>query len=52
MSTLETRMPIQRGVCARCGARDAHPAIVTALAGGPAFVLVCDSCGGYRGYNG
>ncbi|WP_426626198.1 hypothetical protein ACPPVW_09300 [Leifsonia sp. McL0607] len=52
MSTLETRTPIQRGVCPRCGAHDARPAIVTTLAGGPTFVLVCDSCGGCRGYNG
>ncbi len=52
MSTLETRTPIQRGVCPRCGTRDARPAIVTTLAGGPAFVLVCNSCGGCRGYNG
>lgn len=52
MSTLETRTPIRRGVCSNCGTRDAHPAIVSTLAGGPAFVLVCDACGSCRGYNG
>lgn len=52
MSTLETRTPIHRGVGPRCGTRDARPAIVTTLAGGPAFVLVCDSCGRCRSYNG
>ncbi|WP_235493512.1 hypothetical protein [Leifsonia sp. Leaf336] len=52
MSILETRISIPRGVCPRCGTSDARPAIVTTLAGRPAFVLVCDRCGGCRGYNG
>jgi hypothetical protein len=52
MSTLETREPISRNSCMRCGARPARPAIVTTQAGGPSFVLVCLQCGACRGYNG
>lgn len=52
MSTLETRMPITRNTCSRCGDRSARPAIVTTQPGGPSFVLVCLHCGTCRSYNG
>lgn len=52
MNAPETPASIRRGTCPLCGAHGARPAIVTTLAGGPAFVLVCDRCGRSRGYNG